>query len=136
MANQTRILIVDDEPDMCWALAKALQPEGYQTVPATTAQEALDLAQEEGLDIALIDVVLPDMDGTELAAVIKKMRPDVIIIVISSCLDRGDKIIEEGLELGTFSGFLGKPFELAEVRRAVKTAFSESGKQTDVSTRS
>ena len=130
MGNQARILIVDDEPDMCWALAKVLQPEGYQTVPATTAQEALELAQEEGLDIALIDIVLPDMYGTQLAALIRKMRPDVVIIVISGRLSEGDKVIEEGLELGNFFAFLSKPFELAEVRQAVKKAVSRSGTQT------
>lgn len=122
MANQARILIVDDEPGMCWALEKVLQAEGYQTMAATTGQEALELIQEESLDIALIDVVLPDMDGIELAALIREVLPDIVIIVISGRLSEGDKVIEEGLELGIFSSFLSKPFELAEVRLAVKMA--------------
>ena len=133
MENQARVLIVDDEPDMCWALENILQPEGYQTVAATTGQEALELAQqEESLGITLIDVVLPDIDGIELAALIREMLPDVTVIVISGRVCRGDKVIEEGLELDTFSGFISKPFKLAEVRLAVKTAVNVSGTQTDV----
>ena len=126
MENQARILIVDDEPGMCWALEKVLQAEGCQTMAATTGQNALELTQEESLDIVFIDVTLPDMDGIDLAALIRQTRPDVIIIVISGCLSEGDKVIEEALELGTISKFLSKPFELAEVRLAVKTAVKRS----------
>ena len=133
MENQARVLIVDDEPDMCWALENILHPEGYQTVVATTGQEALQLAeQEEPLSIALIDVVLPDVDGIELAALIREMLPDVIVIVISGRVCRGDKVIEEGLELGTFSDFISKPFKLADVRLAVKMAVNVSGTRADV----
>jgi CheY-like chemotaxis protein len=125
MKNQTRILIVDDEPDMCWALENILHPKGYQTMVATTGQEALELAeQEEPPSIALIDVVLPDINGIELAALIREVLPEIVIIVISGRLCEGDKIIEEGLRLGTFSGFLSKPFELAKVRLVVKKAVS------------
>ena len=136
MADQARILIVDDEPDMCWALENILQPKGYQTLAATTGQEALELAEQEGpLSIALIDLVLPDIDGMKLAALIREMHPEVVIIVISGRVCRGDKVIEEGLESGAFSAFISKPFQLTEVRVAVKTAVSGSGTQTDDSVR-
>jgi DNA-binding NtrC family response regulator len=127
MKNPAWVLIVDDEPDMCWALESILRLEGYQTLTANTAQEALALAGQDGpLDVALIDVVLPDMNGIELAALIRKARPEAAIIVTSGHLTRGDKVIEEGVELGTFSVFVGKPFDLAEVRLALKRAVKRS----------
>jgi DNA-binding NtrC family response regulator len=122
MDGEACILVVDDELDMCWALENILRSNGYQTMAATTAQEALKFSAEESLGIALIDVVLPDMDGIELAALIRHVRPDVIVIVISGSLCEGDKVIKEGLESDAFAGFVSKPFELAEVRRVVKTA--------------
>ena len=70
----------------------------------------------------MIDVVLPYMDADWLAALIREVLPDIVVIEISGCLSEGDKVIEEGLELGAFTSFLSKPFELAEVRLAVQTA--------------
>lgn len=135
MENPARVLIVDDEPDMCWTLENILRPKGYRTVAATSCQEALEFAEHEPLSIALIDVVLPDASGVELAARIREMLPDVIVILMSGRVCRGDRLIEEGLQLGTFSDFISKPFKLAEVRLAVKRAVNGSGTQAHVAAR-
>ncbi|MDP2046998.1 MAG: response regulator, partial [Deltaproteobacteria bacterium] len=57
------ILIVDDEPDMCWALEHLLHKRGYVTRKALSAQEALKLMEEHRFACAFLDAKLPDMDG-------------------------------------------------------------------------
>ena len=68
------ILIVDDEPDMCWALEHLLNKRGYVTRTALSAQEALKLMEEHRFACAFLDAKLPDMDGLELARCIRRGR--------------------------------------------------------------
>ena len=116
------ILVVDDEPDMCWALENILSPEGYQIATATSGKKALELANEKRFEVVFIDAKLPDVDGLELSSRIKETNPRGAIVMISGFFYREDEAIDERLENELCVSFISKPFDLDEVRLAAKEA--------------
>jgi len=120
--RRPHILVVDDEPDMCWALENILSREGYQITTVTNGKEALELAREKRFEVVFIDAKLPDMDGIELSSQIKEINPKAAIVMISGYFYQEDKAIEEGLAQGLYAGFISKPFNLDEIRLAAKKA--------------
>jgi CheY-like chemotaxis protein len=117
-----RILIVDDEPDMCWVLKNTLDSAGYQVTTATSGRETLDLAREKRFQVVFIDAKLPDMDGLELAALIRQRSPHTAVVLISGYFYQEDIAITEGLQDELFVGFVAKPFDLEEVRLMARQA--------------
>lgn len=117
-----RILVVDDEPDMCWALENILRPAGYAVTTTTRGVEALKLLATEPYIVAFVDAKLPDLDGLELAALICQESPHTAIVLISGYFYEEDKAITEGLQKNLFIGFIAKPFDLEEVRRMARQA--------------
>jgi len=116
MDERETILIVDDEPDMCWALENILRPTGYAVTTATTGAEALELLAGGPYAAAFVDAKLPDMDGLELAASICQRSPHTAVVLISGYYYQEDKTITERLQEDLFIGFISKPFDLKEVR--------------------
>jgi len=123
-----RILVVDDEPDMCWTLENVLRPAGYAVTTTTTGARALELLAEKPYDVALVDAKLPDLDGLELAALIYQLSPHTVIVLISGYFYQEDKAITEGLQENLFIGFISKPFDLDEVRLTVRQAVARARK--------
>ena len=117
-----RILIVDDEPDMVWAIGNALESDGHLVSSATSGAEAVDLLAQVSFDIAFVDAMLPDWDGTELAALIHQQQPRTAIILVSGYYYEEDLAITEGLRGGLYAGFVAKPFDLEDIRRQVRRA--------------
>ena len=117
-----RILVVDDETDMCWALENIMRLVGYTVTTATRGEKALKLMAEEPYAAAFVDIMLPDMDGLRLADAIRQRYPRTGIVLISGYFYQEDASITEGLEQGLFVGFLAKPFELEQVRHLARKA--------------
>jgi CheY-like chemotaxis protein len=115
------ILIVDDEPDMCWALEHLLNKRGYVTCTALTATEALMLMAQHRFACAFLDAKLPDMDGLELARRIREKAPDIRIIMVSGYFYRDDVSIQEAITQGLIIDFISKPFLQAEILRVLET---------------
>ena len=126
--NLPRILIVDDEPDMCWALENILRPAGFRVTTTTSGVEALELLAGEPYAAAFVDVKLPDLDGLELAALIRQRNPHTAIVLISGYYYQEDKIITERLQDEHFIGFVSKPFNLEEVRLLARQAVERARK--------
>jgi len=78
-----RILVVDDEPDMCWVLENILRPAGYAVNTTMPGTEALELLAEEPYAVAFVDAKLPDLDGLELAGLIQQRSPQTAMVLIS-----------------------------------------------------
>ena len=114
------ILIVDDEPDMCWALEHLLHKQGYVTRKALTALEALKLTGLHRFSCAFLDAKLPDMDGLELARRIRAKAPDMRILMVSGYFYRDDVSIQEAISQGLIIDFISKPFLQEEILRALK----------------
>ncbi len=106
-----RVLGVDDEPQILRALRVVLREAGFETVPATTVQEALDLAALRPPDAAIVDLVLPDGDGVEVCRALREWTR-APIIVLSAVGDEDDKV--RALEAGA-DDYVVKPFSPREL---------------------
>jgi DNA-binding NtrC family response regulator len=117
-------LVVDDDPDICWALERVLAGLGAQCVRALDGQTALQAARLNRVTLALLDAKLPDIDGLELARNIRIAHPGVLVLVVSGYFYKDDPAIQAALEQRLIHGFIEKPFSHAEVIETVKGAFS------------
>src|SRR3954463_11102057 len=117
MASQApRILLVDDEQAVQTLLTYPLRKDGYDVVPATTGQEALDRFREGTFDLVVLDVMLPQLDGFEVCKALRA-RSAVPIIMLTAKTEEFDKVL--GLELGA-DDYITKPFSVREFRSRVK----------------
>jgi CheY-like chemotaxis protein len=109
----TTILIVDDQPDVGPLAADILEPEGYAVILTTDPMEAIRVAKTRpgAIDLLLVDIVMPLMDGRELARRILALRPKVKVILMSGYEVAGIK--DAGF------AFLQKPFGVEPLRRIV-----------------
>lgn len=124
--TQARILVVDDEIDMCWALESMLRSTGYRVSTATRGAEALELLAAESHSLAFVDAKLPDIDGFELAAAIRRDSPDTVVILISGYYYAEDAEITESLSDNHIAAFIAKPFRIEQIRTAAREALAWS----------
>lgn len=110
------ILIVDDEKEINDLLELYLKSEGYTIYKAFTGEEALFLVQNHKIDLALLDIMLPDIDGLKVCAKIREKYTFPILMVTAKVQDI-DKI--KGLSLGA-DDYITKPFQPLEVTARVK----------------
>jgi len=101
---------------MCWALENILRLAGFTVTTTTRGAEALELLAGGPYAAAFVDAKLPDLDGLELAALIRQQSPHTGIILISGYFYPEDRVVTEGLQQGLFIGFVAKPFDLKKVR--------------------
>ena len=104
--GKPRVLVCDDEQQILRALRVILRDAGFEAVPAETAEEALDLAAVQSLDAAIIDLVLPDIDGVALCARLREWS-EMPIIVLSAVGDEDAKV--RALAAGA-DDYITKPF--------------------------
>ncbi len=118
-----KILCVDDEPLNLSLLEAMLSPRGYDVVQASNGQDALEMIRTERIDICLLDVMMPEMDGFEVCRRIKsdKEHGDIPVIMITALTDRENRIrsIEAEAE-----DFISKPFDAVEVLARIKMLLS------------
>jgi DNA-binding NtrC family response regulator len=121
------VLVVDDEPDMCWALESTLSADGYQVTLASNGAEALQRMAERPYAVAFIDAKLPDVDGLKLAEMIHRQDARTSIVLVSGYYYQEDQAITEGLRRDRFMGFIAKPFDLNTVRQMARKAVQQAG---------
>ena len=114
-----RILLVDDEPSIFKGLKYSLQQEGYEILSAMDGEEALNVFAANQVDLVLLDVMLPKMDGIQVCQRIRE-QSDVPIIMLTAKGEDMDKIL--GLEYGA-ADYMTKPFNVLEVKARIKTVF-------------
>lgn len=126
MDSSKRILLVDDDPNILQVAGFALQKNGYRIMTARDGSEALTLFRAEKPDLVVLDIMMPECDGTDLCRIIRK-ESDTPVIFLSSMSDEIDKIV--GLELGA-DDYITKPFSPRELVARVKTVLRRSSVQS------
>ena len=116
MADASTILLVDDEDSVQKLLTYPLERDGFRVVPAHDGEEALERFGEQPVDLVVLDVMLPRLDGLEVC---KRLRAQssVPIIMLTARDDEFDKVL--GLELGA-DDYITKPFSIREFRSRVR----------------
>jgi DNA-binding response OmpR family regulator len=134
MPDSSTILLVDDEDSMQKLLAYPLEREGFRVLQARDGEDALRQFQSEQVDLVVLDLMLPKLDGLEVC---KRLRAEseVPIIMLTARDDELDKVL--GLELGA-DDYITKPFSIREFRSRVRallrraSASRQSGPDGDV----
>jgi two-component system KDP operon response regulator KdpE len=122
-AAAPRVLVVDDEPQIVRALKVVLREAGFQAVPAETAAAALDLAAVRPPEAAIIDLVLPDLDGVELTRRLREWS-EMPILVLSAVGEEEQKV--RALEAGA-DDYITKPFGTRELVARLQAALRRAG---------
>ena len=125
--NNPRLLIIDDEPAIARALRPALEGHGFAVVAASSGAEALPQIDRFAPDIILLDLGLPDIDGVDLTAELRKRTQTPIIVLSVRGADR-DKIA--ALDNGA-DDYLTKPFSIGELMARIRVALRR-GQQAPV----
>ena len=129
MASE-RILVVDDDNNICELLRLYLEKEGYDVILAHNGGEAVKMFQELSPDLMILDIMLPVLDGWQVCREVRKFS-DKPIIMLTAKGETFDKVL--GFELGA-DDYVVKPFEAKEVMARVKAVLRRSGsaEKTDV----
>ena len=113
----SRVLIVEDEPRMRGLLEEVLAADGYETVSAAEGVAALSIATQSQVDAAIVDVMLPGMDGFELCRHLRRHEVHMGVLLLTARGGLDDRVA--GLDSGA-DDYLTKPFEEAELRARVR----------------
>lgn len=117
------LLIIDDEQSILNALKRELRLENYQTLTATSPQEALELLATHPVDVVLTDLRLSQISGVELLGKIKSLHPDVVRIVLSGSTEVSS--ILKAINEGVIYRFITKPWEADDLRAQIRDAFQQ-----------
>ncbi len=126
------VLIVDDEESICWGLKRLLSGEGHAVSVASTAEEALAMAERTKPDLVVMDVRLPGMDGLAAMKQMNERLGPVPVVVITAFgnLETAVQAVEQGAV-----DYLTKPFDLDEVaevlRRALRSRSAAAAKASE-----
>ncbi len=116
-----RVLVIDDESLVRTTAAEMLRTLGYEVLLASDGEEGVRFFGEEidRIDVVLLDLIMPGMDGRACAKALQKIDSDVPIVL---CSGWGYEALADDLERGGFSGLVRKPYKLSELARAVEQA--------------
>jgi DNA-binding response OmpR family regulator len=121
---RARILLIDDEPGIRSALARALAAEGYTAESATSGSDGLARALAGPYDLVILDLLMPTTDGRAVLRQLMSKRPGQAVLVLSCLADVRSKV--ECLDLGA-RDYLTKPFSLAELLARVRSQLRGDG---------
>jgi two-component system, OmpR family, KDP operon response regulator KdpE len=126
-ARRSRVLVVDDEPQIVRALKVVLREAGSETVSAETGSEALDAAAVRPPEAAIVDLVLPDIDGVEVTRKLREWS-EMPILVLSAMGEEEQKV--RALEAGA-DDYITKPFGTRELIARLQAALRRAGRVED-----
>jgi CheY-like chemotaxis protein len=112
--TRPKLLIVDDEPDAVLILAKTLSARGYEVTTAGRGQQAIMLARAEKPDLILLDILMPDMDGTQVAAALQEdpTTRDIPVIFLTCLITKKTQEIGSRYHDAGRYVFMSKPYDL------------------------
>lgn len=116
------VLIVDDDSDVRRMLSSILEDEGYSVEAVDSGRQALKTCERLPFDVALVDINLPDVKGTELLHELKRMQPRMVKIIIT-----GEPSVENAVKAlyEKADGFVSKPFDSQELLETIRKLVAE-----------
>jgi DNA-binding NtrC family response regulator len=120
--KKASILIVDDEPDILVVLGEYLSSEGFKVLTAKDGKQALEKLKQYPVDLILLDIAMPEMNGIDTLREAKKIKPDLPAIMITAYRD-AEKVVE-AFRLGAYDCIF-KPFDLKYLRKAIMAKLVE-----------
>jgi len=123
-----RVLTVDDMADTRLLVRKALEREGYEVREAADGATALEAVRTDVPDVVLLDVNMPDMSGLEVLATVRRLHPDLPVILVTGRNDESDRVL--GLDLGA-DDYLVKPFSVRELGARIRSVTRRASPAAD-----
>jgi len=124
-----RILIVEDEPGIALALNDDLSREGYETEVVTDGLQALRRAGAGGVDLVLLDVMLPGRDGFDVCRDLRRAGLEMPVVMLTARAQEAEKVL--GLEAGA-DDYVTKPYSARELRARIKAHLRRTAQQPEV----
>jgi len=125
------ILIIEDDISILKGLKDTLEYEKYTVIKETNGKRGFKLALDNKIDLLLLDVMLPDMNGHEICRRIKKEKPELPIIMISARVSEMDRV--SGLDVGA-DDYVTKPFSIPELVARIRAIFRRITQAHNIST--
>lgn len=115
----TKVMLVDDEEEFIELMSQRLETRGLKVIAVTSGEEAVTMAQDRNLDVAIVDFAMPGIDGIETLKQIKEKRPDVEVIMLT-----GQGTIHSGIEAMKHGAidYLEKPVDLNILMEKIRVA--------------
>ena len=117
-----RVLLIDDEVGYIYVLSKRLSKRGFEVGKAISGSEAFQILRQRSFDVAILDLKMTDMDGIEVLKVLKKMAPELVVIMLTG--HGSAKAAHEGIRLGAYD-YLTKPCETEELIKKIMEAYDK-----------
>ena len=121
-AKKGSILIIDDEPDILVVLEEFLSKEWFKVLTSKNGKDAIEKLKTNDIDLILLDMAMPDMNGIEILKELKAVKPNISVIMITAYRD-AEQVVE-AFRLGACDCIF-KPFDLKYLRQAVMSKLLE-----------
>jgi len=122
VSKKARILVVDDNEEFCQNMKDIVELQGYEVLTAHDGFQALELVRQNGLDLVLMDVRMPVMDGVATFKKIKQIAPQLPVIMVTAYAV--EQLVRDALRQGAF-GFLRKPLDFELLFAVIESAVSK-----------
>jgi CheY-like chemotaxis protein len=119
ISHKKKILVVDDEPQVCEAVKMLLEFDGHEVMTAGNGKEALALFEREKFDVVITDYTMPEMKGDELVRAIKVRVPGQPVIMLTA---HAEMLKTSTVPLTGVDQLVSKPFQIADLRDAIQKA--------------
>ena len=113
---RNKILIVDDEPNVCNFLSEFLDYKGFESTITLSGKEALKQLKSEDFDLVLLDIIMPEMNGFEVLERINQMDNKVPVIILTGVRDQN--VANDSIEMGAVD-FISKPIDLDRLEQSI-----------------
>lgn len=116
----TKIMFVDDEPDVIYLVKKILEKEGYEVVEVYTGKECLERVEEEAPDLILLDIMMAGIDGWEVSRTLKSQEETKDIPIVMLTVRTSEDSEEKSFEYAHADAHLGKPINTVKMLNTIR----------------